>query len=121
MEATRAAMDRLREKAVVAGLEGVHWNLVAWGAPILPGEEVPVNTPGLIRELGFDSATSYVWIHHVNLPEVQTDYNVVRDAYLAHWDRVEEEYGVTYYPDRKSVVWGKSVSVSVDFGGRRVI
>ncbi|HWK58540.1 MAG TPA: glycoside hydrolase family 99-like domain-containing protein [Parapedobacter sp.] len=99
VEAAKAAMDRLRDKAVAAGLGGIHWNLVAWGAPILPGEEVPVNTPGLIRELGFDSATSYVWIHHVDLPEVQTDYNVVRDAYVAHWERVEEEYGVPYYPN----------------------
>ena len=33
VEAARAAMDRLREKAVAAGLGGVHWNLVTWGNP----------------------------------------------------------------------------------------
>src|SRR3546814_14943311 len=82
LEATKEAMNRMREKAKAAGLEGVHWNLVAWGNPILPGEEVPANIPELIRKLGFDSSTSYVWIHHVTLPNVKTDYNYVRDKYF---------------------------------------
>src|SRR3546814_20523863 len=30
-------------------------------------------------------------------------------------------YGVQFHPDRKSVVSGKSVSVRVDLGGRRII
>lgn len=99
MEATRAAMDRMREKAKIAGLKGVHWNLVAWGNPILPVEKAPSNTPELIQMLGFDSSTSYVWIHHVQLPETQTDYNYVRDAYFEHWDKAKEEYGVPYIPN----------------------
>jgi hypothetical protein len=99
LEATKAAMDRLREKAVAAGLKGVHWNLVAWGRPVLPIENPPSNTAELISLLGFDSATSYVWIHHVSLPDTQTDYNFVRDAYLAHWEKVKTEYGVPYFPN----------------------
>ena len=99
MQATKTAMDRLREKAVVAGLKGVHWNLVAWGNPILPVEKAPSNTPELIKMLGFDSSTSYVWIHHVQLPETQTDFNYVRDAYFMHWDKAKTEYGVPYYPN----------------------
>ena len=82
MEATKAAMDRMREKAIKAGLKGVHWNLVAWGNPILPVEKAPSDTPELIKMLGFDSSTSYVWIHHTELPETQTDYNWVRDQYF---------------------------------------
>ena len=99
IEPTRKAMDRLREKAIENGLEGIHWNLVAWGAPILPGAVVPSNTPELIRELGFDSATSYVWIHHAELAETQTDYEKVRDIYFSHWDQVKVEYGVPYFPN----------------------
>ncbi|MDR0844347.1 MAG: glycoside hydrolase family 99-like domain-containing protein [Tannerella sp.] len=99
LEATREAMNRLREKAVAAGLKGVHWNLVAWGRPVLPVENPPANTAELIRQLGFDSATSYVWIHHASLPEVQTDYNQVRDAYFAHWGRAKTEYDVPYFPN----------------------
>lgn len=99
MEATKAAMDRMREKAVAVGLKGVHWNLVAWGNPILPVEKAPSNTPELIKMLGFDSSTSYVWIHHVTLPETKTDFNYVRDAYFEHWDKVKIDYGVPYYPN----------------------
>ena len=99
MEATKAAMDRMREKAIAAGLKGVHWNLVAWGNPILPVEKAPSNTPELIKMLGFDSSTSYVWIHHAELPENQTDFNVVRDAYFAYWDKAKTEYGVPYFPN----------------------
>jgi hypothetical protein len=99
IEAARAGMDRLRKKAVAAGLKGVHWNLVAWGNPVLPVENPPANTAELIKMLGFDSSTSYVWIHHVVLPETQTDYNYVRDAYFEHWDKAKAGYGVPYFPN----------------------
>jgi hypothetical protein len=66
IEATKAAMERLSQKAIAAGLKGVHWNLVAWGRPVLPVEKVPANTADLIKLLGFNSATSYVWVHHVD-------------------------------------------------------
>ena len=99
IEGTKAAMDRMREKAVTAGLKGVHWNLVAWGNPILAVEKAPENIPELIKRLGFDSATSYVWIHHTDLPEKQTDYNWVRDRYFSHWEKAKAEYGVPYFPN----------------------
>jgi len=97
--ATRAALDRFRAKAVAAGLPGLHLNAVVWGQPILPGEHKPADTVKLIKDLGFDSVTSYVWIHHVGLPEKQTDYNYVRDAYFRYWDSVKDEFGVPYFPN----------------------
>lgn len=99
VEATRAAMDRLREKAKEAGLEGVHWNLVTWGNPVLPGEKAAENTPELLEKLGFDSGTSYVWIHHTPLPELQTDYFKAMEDYFVFWDKAKAEYGVPYYPN----------------------
>jgi len=99
LEATKLAMDKMRGKAIDAGLKGVHWNLVAWGRPILPVEEPPSDLAGLIKTLGFDSSTSYVWIHHVQLPEKQTDYNYVRDAYFKHWNKAKVDYGVPYFPN----------------------
>jgi hypothetical protein len=118
LEATKAAMDRMRQKAIAAGLKGVHWNLIAWGNPILPVEKVPANTAELIKELGFDSATSYVWIHHVELPETQTDYNYVRDAYIKHWDKAKKEYGVPYFPN-VTMGWDPSprTNQSIDWSG----
>jgi len=107
LKATRAAMDRLREKAVNAGLEGVHWNLVAWGNPILPSEKTPPTIAALIDSLGFDSATSYVWVHHADLPDTQTDYNQVRDKYMAYWEKTRNEYKVPYFPN-VTVGWDSS-------------
>lgn len=97
--ATRAALDRFRAKAAAAGLPGLHLNAVVWGRPILPGEEKPADASKLVRDLGFDSVTSYVWIHHVPLPRLQTDYDEVRDAYLLYWNEAVRMFDVPYYPN----------------------
>ena len=97
--ATKAAMERLNKKAIAAGLKGIHWNMVAWGQPILPVEKIKANFADLMKQLGFDSATSYVWIHHATLPDRQTDYNQVRDQYMKHWDKAKTEYPIPYFPN----------------------
>lgn len=99
LEATKKAMDNLNAKAIKAGLKGIHWNLIAWGKPILPGGDAPKNIPEIIKRLGFNSATSYVWIHHVDLPDVQTDYNQVCDTYFDYWSKAKKEYSVPYFPN----------------------
>ncbi|MEI6141396.1 MAG: glycoside hydrolase family 99-like domain-containing protein [Mariniphaga sp.] len=107
LEATKAAMEHMNQKAIAAGFKGIHWNLVAWGRPILPVEKVPANIPDLIKKLGFSSATSYVWVHHVGLPDRQTDFNKVRDQYFQYWDKAKNEYPVPYYPN-VSMGWDPS-------------
>ena len=99
VEATRAALDKFRAKAVAAGLPGLHLNAVVWGQPILPGEKKPADPGKLVKDLGFDSVTSYVWIHHVQLPNQQTDYNEVRDAYFMYWNQAERKFDVPYFPN----------------------
>jgi len=108
LEATKAAMDNMRKKAIAAGLKGVHWNLVVWGNPVLPVEKVPDNVQELLNVLGFDSSTSYVWIHHVSVGREATyDFNSVRNQYMKHWDKAEKEYGVPYFPN-VSMGWDSS-------------
>ena len=97
--ATRKALDEFREKAKKAGFKGLHLNAVVWGQVILPSERVVANLPQVVKELGFDSVTSYVWIHHVGLPQQQTDYNYVRDRYFSFWDSANRDYGVPYFPN----------------------
>lgn len=97
--AARRAMERLDAKAVQAGLPGVHWNLVAFGTPVLPGEQAPTNQADLLHGMGATSATSYVWVQHATLPDRETDYNLLRDQYMAHWDTVKTQYGVPYFPN----------------------
>lgn len=99
VEATRAALDRFRDKVRKAGLPGLHLNAVAWGQPILPAEKKPTDLPKLIHDLGFDSTTSYVWVHHVPLNEQKTDYNQVRDQYFNYWTKAKTLYGVPYFPN----------------------
>jgi hypothetical protein len=96
---TRAALDEFREKTRRAGFPDLHLNAVVWGKPVLPGEVVIDNVPRLIDGLGFDSVTSYVWIHHIDLPDLQTDFDRARDSYFAHWDTVKEQFRQPYYPN----------------------
>jgi hypothetical protein len=107
VDAARAALDRFREKAKASGLQGIHLNAIGWGQPILPGEKTPLNMAQLIQKLGFDSVTSYVWIHHVPLNEQQTDYDKVRDAYNVYWDQAATMYGLPYFPN-VSMGWDSS-------------
>ncbi|MBN1419465.1 MAG: glycoside hydrolase family 99-like domain-containing protein [Planctomycetes bacterium] len=99
VKATRAALDAFRAKARAAGLPGLHLGAVVWGRAILPGERTPADPAALVRDLGFDSVTSYVWIHHVALPKMQTDYDEVRDRYFAYWDEAEKRFDVPYFPN----------------------
>jgi len=108
VEATRAALDRFRAKAVAAGLPGIHLNAIAWGTPILPAEHTPLNLHKTINDLGFDSITSYVWVHHTGLPSLQTDYNVVRDGYNKAWSKLAQQYtNMPYFPN-VSMGWDPS-------------
>jgi hypothetical protein len=54
----------------------------------------------LVEQLGFDSVTSYVWVHHVILPSFPaTNYDYVRDKYLEYWCEAEKTFHVPYYPN----------------------
>ena len=99
VEAARAALDKFRAAVKAAGFPGLHLNAVAWGQPILPNEKVPVDSAKLVRDLGFDSVTSYVWIHHVPLPQQATDYNLVRDGYFKYWNSAVKKFGLPFFPN----------------------
>jgi hypothetical protein len=97
---TRAALDAFRAKCVAAGLPGLHLNAVVWGNAILPVEQVPADPAGIVEALGFDSVTSYVWIHHVALPEFpQTPFEYVRDKYLDYARGAMADLPVPYFPN----------------------
>jgi hypothetical protein len=96
---TRKALDRFRARAGKAGLAGLHLNAVVWGQPLLPGEKTAIDAARLVKELGFDSITSYVWVHHVSLPQLQTPYNACRDRYCQYWDKIEKQFDVPYFPN----------------------
>jgi hypothetical protein len=97
---TREALDHFRDRARKAGLPGLHLNAVVWGSAILPGESAATDPAKLIVDLGFDSFTSYVWIHHVAMNDFPlTDYNWMRDRYMEYWNKAEREFDLPYYPN----------------------
>ena len=121
IEAARAGLDAFRAKCTAAGLPGLHLNAVVWGRAILPGETAPTDPARVVEALGFDSVTSYVWIHHVALERFpQTDYDEVMRKYLAFAEGHAEAMGVPYFPNI-TMGWDSSPrTVQSDvFDGRR--
>lgn len=107
-EGVKDALAWLRAEAKAAGLPGLHLNQVFWNQGILPGEQALRNPNETLNGLGFDSITSYVWIHHVPLrtfPEV--DFDWVWHEYLKFWESTERDIHLPYYPNA-SVGWDSS-------------
>jgi hypothetical protein len=104
---TRAALDDFRAKTRAAGFPDLHLNAVVWGQPILPGEGKPADPADLVNRLGFDSVTSYVWIHHASMPRQETDYVEVQENYLRYCNSAEKTFKQPYYPN-VSMGWDPS-------------
>jgi hypothetical protein len=105
---TADALDAFRQRCRRAGLPGLHLNAVVWGIRLLPGETSVANPATLVGDLGFDSVTSYVWIHHVPLPTFpSSDYAEVADAAACHWEQAAREFPVPYHPN-VTVGWDSS-------------
>jgi hypothetical protein len=100
VEETRKALDRFRAKTQAAGFPDLHLNAVTWGVQILPGEKTVSDLADLVKRLGLDSTTSYVWIHHVPLRQFpQTPYRTVMDEYFRYAERPARTFGIPYHPN----------------------
>ncbi|MNI20737.1 hypothetical protein D3C73_742300 [compost metagenome] len=100
IEETRAALDDFRGRVRSAGLGELHLNAVIWGQQILPGEEKITNVNALLGKLGFDSITSYVWVHHHEMPAFPfTNYAEYRETCIADFEEFTKEYELPYFPN----------------------
>lgn len=105
---TRRALDDFRARTCRAGLPGLHLNAVLWGRPVLPGTAVPADPVELVRTLGFDSVTSYVWVHHAALGKRRTiAYRRMQRAYRAYWLETARRCPLPYFPN-VTVGWDAS-------------
>ena len=78
----------------------LHLNAVVWGVKIPPGEKTIKDPQEMLAVLGFDSVTSYVWLHHQPLPTFpRTPYADVRDASVKDAEKFIGMYKVPYYPN----------------------
>lgn len=95
-----AALDAFRDRARADGFRDLHLNAVIWGTPLLPGAQAPARLPDVVDELGFDSVTSYVCIHHIALPDFpETRYEQVTNAMAAYWEQSAAGFRVPYIPN----------------------
>lgn len=117
-EATKEAIEKFREKTKAAGFLDLLLNAVYWMRPSIPGEVELDDPVKIIEDLGFDSVTSYVLVHHVPLNGQQTDFNWVRDEYFKYWDSARSSFSNPYLPN-VSVGWDSSPRACQDdpYGG----
>lgn len=111
VEDTAKALARFRDKTKAAGFPDLHLNAVVWGNTILPGEKVIDKPFELTQRLGFDSVTSYVWMHHVPMPEFPTTpFEYVRDKYFEYAEATVRNAPLPYFPN-VSMGWDSSPRV----------
>lgn len=121
-----AAVEALRwfdQETRRAGHPGVHLDAVIWGIGVLPAAIALTDPQRLVRELGFSSATSYVWVHHADAGDF--DFPVagtaqLREAAFAEYEKYAAELDVPFYPN-VTVGWDASPrtdqSLPFDRGG----
>jgi len=114
-EATAEAISQFDAKVREAGFKSLHMNAVVWGRTILPSEKI-VETESMeafLKELGFVSATSYVWIHHVPLDFPQHPYPDVQEKYFEYAQQFSGSIDIPYFPN-VTMGWDSSPRANQD-------
>jgi hypothetical protein len=97
---TKRILKDFRARVRSAGLGEVHLNAVVWGVQILPGEKKISDPNEMLAILDIDSVTSYVWIHHVELPDFpKTDYAWTREQSVKDYEKFTAQYKIPYFPN----------------------
>jgi hypothetical protein len=121
LDGARDALQSLDRAAQRAGFPGVHLDAVVWGMSVLPGG-LGIDQPAeLLTELGFRSATSYVWIHHTDVAAGDFpvgDWATVRRDAFADYRRLSRELPVPFHPN-VTVGWDSSPRTAQDAPWRR--
>ncbi len=109
LDGARSAIDCFRNETVKAGLPGLELQAEIHSVKRLLEksslEGVSGSFIGILRELGFDSATNYQFF---DLVEVSRDYSEVFRDVLGVWDYYDRNLDIPYYP-HVSVGWDPTV------------
>jgi hypothetical protein len=119
VDGAREALDWFRARVVAAGFPGLHLDAVVWGFGVLPTAVTVDDPASLLTTLGFDNATSYVWIHHADMEEFSFpagDPVQLRETAFADYDRLAVQLPVPFHPN-VTVGWDSTprISESVPF------
>lgn len=107
-EGAAKGLADFRAKTKAAGFTDLHLNAVVWGQTILPGEQKVDDPAKLVKDLGFNSFTSYVWIHHVRMNSFPTcSYDSVKTVYFDYAKKAASDFSIPYYPN-VSMGWDSS-------------
>ena len=101
VEGAKKAIARFREKVAAKGLGKLHMNAITWGCKILEGESMKPITVELLKEIGFDSTGSYVWIHeHPTQKFPANEYSDYIEECSGDFARLTKKFeGIPYYPN----------------------
>lgn len=116
VEAAREALDWFRSRVQDAGFSGLHLDAVVFGFSVLPTEVAREDINDIVGHLGFDSATSYVWIHHVDVSEHDfplADSDRLRREAFSHYEELARTLRVPFYPN-VTVGWDSTPRASLD-------
>ena len=108
------ALHWFDEQAKAAGFAGVHFDGVVWGFDVLPGAVTTQSPEKIIASLGLESATSYVWIHHVDtstLPFPTSPWEGVEKTAFEAYENYSTTLGVPFFPN-VTVGWDASPRTS---------
>ena len=96
----REALERFRIKTRKAGFPDLHLAAVVWGLQTTPGDKDLASQQAMMDYFGFNSCTSYVWVHHAGLDTFpESDYNGVADKYFDWSGRFTGSIRQPYYPN----------------------
>jgi len=116
VDEARDALAWFRQRVVDAGFPGLHLDAVVWGFGVLP-TAITVDDPAtLLTTLGFDNATSYVWIHHADLAAFdfpQGDPARLREEAFEDYERLAATLPVPFHPN-VTVGWDSTPRISRD-------
>jgi hypothetical protein len=111
----KAGLEMFRQKVKKAGFKDLHLNAVVWGVQLLPNEKELKNPAELLDYLGFNSTTSYVWVHHVGLDNFpETEYTGVQEKYFRFCEQYVQTTRQPYFPN-VTVGWDATPRCSRQF------
>jgi len=100
LDKTKLALQSFRAKVRAAGYGELHLNAIITARLVLPCEENLENQSEIISFLGFESVTSYVWIHHYELPDFPlSDYSKARIAMKTISEDLIKKYDIPCFPN----------------------
>lgn len=109
LDGARRIIEKMREHVRRAGLGELHLNAIVWDMNILMGESKVSAAGDILKNIGVDSVTSYVWVHEHAVEQFPSmEYSEYRKKCENDFYTLSEKFrGLPYYPN-VTVGWDSS-------------